>query len=417
MRRRNIKPLITKVVFISLLFGHLSCSKSQPQPLELNSSSQKISLDAAYLCELVSEKYYYYPSRSISWKQACTQAQNEARAITNKQNKLSVFETLIDSLYDAHVSLGTNSSQSPRLIPSGADIWVEWKSANLLVVGVRPNGGADEAGILVGDIIVSINGLAPKAAANSRMRTQSITDVDIRMNWAINAAIAGYRGENRTLGVRRNDKTALISLNEPEPTVDLPLVSSRIINNHIGYIKFNNSLGKSDTVEAFENVVKNMQNPNAWILDLRNTPGGGNTSVAEPILGRFIEHDREYQQIVEPGQKPYNRIVHPSGPQALDGPLIVLVGRWTGSMGEGMAIGVDGMQRGLVIGSPMAGLAGGTNGFTLPATQIQVGFPTYDLRHINGTPRHKWTPPIAVVADNGSGSDFALTRAIVEISK
>jgi hypothetical protein len=32
-------------------------------------------------------------------------------------------------------------------------------------------------------------------------------------------------------------------------------------------------------------------------LDLRDTPGGGNTDVAEPIIGGFIDHQRPYQRI------------------------------------------------------------------------------------------------------------------------
>ncbi len=38
--------------------------------------------------------------------------------------------------------------------------------------------------------------------------------------------------------------------------------------------------------------------------------------------------------------------------------LYILVGRWTGSMVEGMAIGFGGMKRGKIIGTKMAGLLG-----------------------------------------------------------
>jgi len=47
-------------------------------------------------------------------------------------------------------------------------------------------------------------------------------------------------------------------------------------------------------------------------------------------------------------------------------PVVVLVDRWTASMGEGLAAGLDGLGRVTVVGARMAGLLGGTCGYTLP---------------------------------------------------
>jgi C-terminal processing protease CtpA/Prc len=45
-------------------------------------------------------------------------------------------------------------------------------------------------------------------------------------------------------------------------------------------------------------------------------------------------------------------------------PVVVLVNHWTGSIGEGMAIGLDAMHRARVVGTPMAHLAGAISDFT-----------------------------------------------------
>lgn len=59
-------------------------------------------------------------------------------------------------------------------------------------------------------------------------------------------------------------------------------------------------------------------------------------------------------------------------------------------MGEGMAIGFDGMKRAKIIGTEMAGLIGAISNFQL--TEIGFQFPTERLYHINGTPRENFLP-------------------------
>ncbi len=394
-------------------FALASCSNAKSDQTKPQAYALKVTEDVNYLCDLIPGKYVYFQPRKNSWREACEHARVDALSVVDKQGALILFERLMDALYDPHASLGTNSGQSPRLVPSGTDLWVEWDGQDLHVVAVRQNGGAAKAGVMVGDIITSIHGQNPKDVARDRLRTDQNNISDKRMNWAMNVAIAGYRHKDRVIMVRRNDEEFTFKLGNPYPATNVPPITSRIVNPHIGYIRFNNSLGNSNAIKEFEKAMENMKGVKAWIIDLRDTPGGGNTDVAEPILGRFIKDTRAYQQIVEPNKTPYNRKAFPRGPWTAQEPVVVLVGRWTGSMGEGMAIGFDGMERGLVIGSTMAGLAGGTNRFTLPGTKIPVGFPTYDLRHLDGTPRHQWQPSVNILADNGSGNDDALDRAIL----
>jgi len=63
-------------------------------------------------------------------------------------------------------------------------------------------------------------------------------------------------------------------------------------------------------------------------------------------------------------------------------------------MGEGMAVGFDGMKRAKIIGTEMAGLIGAISNFQLPETKIGFQFPTERLYHINGTPREDFIPEI-----------------------
>ncbi|RYY95085.1 MAG: hypothetical protein EOO11_16585, partial [Chitinophagaceae bacterium] len=91
-------------------------------------------------------------------------------------------------------------------------------------------------------------------------------------------------------------------------------------------------------------------------------------------------------------------------------PVAVLVGPWTGSVGEGIAIGLDGLKRARIVGSPMAGLRGAIYSYTLPHTRIGFSFPAERLYHVDGTPREDFRR-IRIVAP-AEGRDAVLESAL-----
>ncbi|MEO1538716.1 MAG: hypothetical protein AAFR73_13440, partial [Pseudomonadota bacterium] len=122
-----------------------------------------------------------------------------------------------------------------------------------------------------------------------------------------------------------------------------------------------------------------------------------------------------YQVTVDPTAGKITRTISPTGKWAFEQPVVVLVGRWTGSMGEGMAIGLDGMGRAEVLGDCMAALAGGTNDIVLAQSGVSIRIPAYDLTHLNGTPRHLWCVERPVTADAGAQNDALLDSAIEKL--
>ena len=73
-------------------------------------------------------------------------------------------------------------------------------------------------------------------------------------------------------------------------------------------------------------------------------------------------------------------------------PVIVLVGRWTGSMGEDLAIGLDGMDRAQIVGTEMKRLAGSDYDFRFAHRNYGYKVIVEKLYHINGTPREAFVP-------------------------
>lgn len=66
------------------------------------------------------------------------------------------------------------------------------------------------------------------------------------------------------------------------------IIDYKKMPSNIGYIKINNSLGNNALIKAFDETLDSLWNTKGLILDLRETPSGGNTTVARAIMGRFI---------------------------------------------------------------------------------------------------------------------------------
>ncbi len=401
-------PILSLHILTLLVAG---CS-NQAQSSAPTSSDFNLMSDIQTICEEVPRKYAYFEERSAYWAETCRRAETEASSLEGRRGSLAVLERMVDDLYDPHASLNTNNQNSPRLVPSGSDLWIGSTQDVYVITAVRPMSGAAKADIRVGDELISFNDMAPDELALTRIHAGKINPSSDRIIWAVNAAVAGIRSAPRHIEIRRDDRLLSFELGAPDVSLPDDPVTFEKYPEGIGYIRFNNSLGNSDTVSAFNIALESLQETSGLILDLRETPGGGNTDVAEPVLGRFIDKRTAYQRTVLRNGRATDRKVKPSGPWTYDKPVVVLVGRWTGSMGEGMAVGFDGMSRGTVMGSQMAGLAGGTEAILLKETGISFKMPTYDLHHLEGTPRHKWTPSELMTADNGDQEDIVLQRAI-----
>lgn len=424
----KIKRILIGLLSTSLL---LACNSSESTPVnldvddsvipsitkpeqELNQYTKAFRLDINTFCDLIREKYYYFDKAEDSWSDACEQARQSVLNVKDNWEGLAALEFLSDQLYESHLGFNKNLRNSPRLLPSGADLWVEQGSNGngFIISAVRFAGGAAKAGIQIGDEFISLNAMSSDELIQSRIQL-GFSDAPIeRKHWALNAALAGNRNEPREFIVKRQNELLNFSLATPEPQQEPGTVQHKLLNENIAYVRFSNSLGNSQAVEDFSNTVKELKGAKAWILDLRNTNGGGGTGVAEPIMGHFFTQETLYQKTVYKNGEIYLPKIIPNKNSQITAPLVVLVGRWTGSMGEGMAIGFDGAKRGTVIGTKMGRLAGGTEGFQLEQTNTGVSFPTYDLRHLDGTPRHLWEPNIQVSSDNGNEKDLALEKAL-----
>jgi carboxyl-terminal processing protease len=357
--------------------------------------------DFDFFWETIRTNYCYFSRKQTNWPQVRTIYRAQADTLTSRRALVRLLENALIELYDNHAGLSTNRSDSRRLVPTGTDVWATFVNGQAVVQQVRAGYGAERAGVHPGTIIEAVDGLLVEQAIRPWLgRTLGPPGLAAR-NFALGQLLAGDHRTPRIWTVRAGGRTFTARPDEPKPLLetmpDKQLIESRRIGN-IGYVKINNSLGNNGLIAEFDSVLTSLKGTQSLILDLRETPSGGNTTVARAIMGRFIEkegayqrHELTYEQTQTGIRRSWLELVAPRGPR-YPGLLVVLVGRWTGSMGEGMAIGFDALRRATLVGTEMAQLNGAIYSYQLPNSGIGFNFPVERTFHVNGKPRETYRP-------------------------
>ncbi|HLY97775.1 MAG TPA: S41 family peptidase [Candidatus Angelobacter sp.] len=414
--RRN---LLVSLSLITFSIGLTASIDGQDFSLSARQSDFKT------FCKGFQESYAYIDRSEKPWKTWSVRYARAVDAADTPEAYAAVFESALDELHDFHAEVRSRNPHRWLPVPTFADIWAEFRGQDAVVVAVRKGSDAERAGLVVGDRVTKIDNTALTAAISDRL-TQAVNNNDPKAReWALLSLLTGRSDEARHFTIRKSNgqtQTVVLPL-ERHFDRDPGLLSASVLPGDVGLIRFHNSLGEQKTVDAFDAALIKLRSTRGLILDLRDVPSGGNSSVALGIMGRFVTQMLPYQRhrIPHYGQTDVERNwfeqVAPRGPFTYKAPVVLLVDHWTGSMGEGMAIGFDAMHRALVIGTPMAHLAGAVSDSRLPETGIDVAFATEQLYHMNGMPRQDWMPPFLIEETASTGADVILKRGLSEIQR
>ncbi len=375
-------------------------------------SAEQRSADFRTFCDFVALQYAYFDRHRVDWPRACAQHAPQAAAAADRTAYIQVLERALGELYDAHAILGVNTPASPRLAPSQTDVVAAWRGEEAVITDVRGGSAAALAGVLPGMVVLAVDGLAPAAAAAPFEPGFLLRADPLARHHALQTALAG-RHDQPTLRLRvrwqGHESELAWSPRYPQPAAALTWK----LSDGIAHLRVNNSLGDMALVTAFDEALSRMgqvqgSQVQAMVLDLRDTPSGGNTTVARGIMGRLVARAAPYQrhEDVSEGrstgvQRGWVEWVWPRGTH-FGRPVFVLVGPWTGSMGEGLAIGLNAARGAPVLGRPMARLLGGLEEITLQHSGIAVRVPGDKLFHVNGQPRENFLPcPLKAAAGPG----------------
>jgi len=346
----------------------------------------------------VNNNYAYLDQQKINWLKVKEIYSPLVKEVSSQQAFIKFMEGVINECFNGHISLYTNLSSSNRIIPSGQDIFVEKINNQYIITDIRKDYKAEKSGLKIGDEIQLFQGKAIEGQLQQFLPKFTNNHTKEMYQYAINMLFAGTHDANRIMTIKRNGTAITINADSIKLSAKPALVVSKQLNPTTAYIKINDALGNTNTIELFDQALDSCLLYKNIILDLTDTPSGGNTTVARSIMGRFIHKALPYQQhefdeTAFQTKRQWVEYVTPRKTQ-YKGNVYIMVGHWTGSMGEGMAIGFDGLKRAKIIGTGMAKLIGAVEGFTMPETNIGFQIPTERLYHINGIPRENFIPTI-----------------------
>lgn len=354
------------------------------------------------------DEYCYFVKKHTDWQKVKEIYSPMIDTIASRDQFVTILEKMYNEIYDHHAILNTNTDNSRRLVPSGTDIWAEYINGKPIIVELRKNFGAERSGITPGMEVIAVNDIPVQIAIEPFLPKAVKPINDEAKNFALRLLLAGNHIQPRkitlkSMGVSRDffpDKPDMLLENiKHTAKADVKFIGN------IGYIRINDCLYDNDLIPVFDSIMQTMKNTQSLILDLRETPSGGNTTVARAIISWFITSDHFYQKHEYYAEEKaygikssWEEIVSPRKDKYYGKPLVILCDHWTGSIGEGITIGFDALKRPAtkIIGTTMARLNGAVYTHEMPNTKIRFTFPAERLYHINGLPREQYIPPVFI---------------------
>lgn len=384
---------ITPLIFCLLITG-----AAHPQSF----TTAQYREDFNFFWQTVNDNYCYFDKRTIDWNRIKEIYSPQIDTVTTRESFVAIVENALYELYDHHCILRTRNRLSRRLVPTGADMWAQFEGDKPIIKEVRKGFGAEKAGIKAGMEVIAVDDIPVNQAILPFLPHTVNTE---SKSFALRLLLAGDHVNKRKITLKANNATVDYYPDRDGLLLEDVQYSTWVESttfDQVGYIKINNFLFDNAIIPLFDSVLNGLLSKKALIIDLRETPSGGNSTVARAILSRFINKEQFYQKHELYAEerstgikRSWEEIVSPRGIR-YTGRVVVLANHWTGSIGEGITIAFDGMKVAAVIGTELARLNGAVEGFEMPNTRIGFNIATERLYHVNGTPRELFRPAITV---------------------
>ena len=215
----------------------------------------------------------------------------------------------------------------------GLGIEVSMEAGVVKVISPIDDTPASKAGLKAGDYIVKIN--------NIQVQGKSLAEaVDL---------MRGPVGSGIELTVRRRGEKKALTFNIVREIIEIQSVKSEILENNIGYIRLTSfNENSSDQIEQQIKKLKKNESVNAFILDLRNNPGGL-LSQAITISDFFLDNGEIVS--TKSRKKSENRKWFAKKGDITDGKtLLVLINYGSASASEIVAGALKDHKRAIIVG-------------------------------------------------------------------
>ena len=284
----------------------------------------------------VINKDYYDPTLNHqNWDRWKYRYQNKIH--TEDDAKVAI-DTMIASLDEQYTKFLTKedfedltTSITSKIYGIGVNIYSN--AGKIEIFNVIPSTPADLAGLQQGDIITEING--------KDINGMNVSDVA--------TLVRGPENSYVELLIIRNKERLIKRIQRKE--IKIKNVKSSILDGHIGYIQIVSFMGET-TPDEFLDAIKNTNNTDSLIIDLRGNTGGLLDN-AVFIANMFIKQG----EIVEIIYRNANKKVINAMPNydTIDKPLVVLVNGASASASEILSGALKDTHKAILVGKKTFG--------------------------------------------------------------
>jgi C-terminal peptidase prc len=281
-----------------------------------------------------------------------------------------------------------------------------------VISDVAPDGGAANAGIQPGDVIVGADG-----------RDLSGADTP-----TLAAALVGPEGSTIALTIDRGNGPQVIQVTRGP--FYFPPLDSRVLANGVGYLRLADFVlsgrtlpNGTELLADFDRRLDDLdaQGAQSLILDLRNN-GGGSVQTADEILGRFLpDNVRSVGEADERGHQTFELASGRIHPRQL--PMAVLINGGSASASEVTAASLRDAHRAVLVGQKTAGAVASSELLPLPGgAGLQVAVATAIAPESNslldgvGVAPDVTTTAARTLSDYRTGHDPQLEAAIAALA-
>jgi carboxyl-terminal processing protease len=217
---------------------------------------------------------------------------------------------------------------------AGIGVEVDFRNDRVTVISPIEGSPAHRAGILPGDVIVSIDGRS--------VHGKNASDLVKRMR--------GPRGSSVEVSIRRRDEERVLKFTLQRAVIEVSSVLGADLEGSIAYLRIKQFQSKthSEILESIAALRARLGFIRAAILDMRNNPGGL-VHAASAVAGEFLDDKVIYStrhrgRIVE-------TVKSGSGGALHDVPLVVLVNEFSASASELLAGALQDNARATIVGA------------------------------------------------------------------
>ena len=301
MKRRTFAAL---PMALALPRGHANAVDGDP-------ASAAAPLDAAKawheFAELLRLDYAYFERPGVDGPKILAHFEPLARTARDRAAFIALLKTVARNFADPHFNVGPGAPNDPGLVPTASDLFGDVADGRAVIRAVRAGSDAAAQGVPVESAVVAVDGHDPASRIATLLGQPFKALSRVQAQHGLNLALAGVRGRPRQMVLRvAGGPPRTFRLKSPDELTRAlatapPVVAER--RGPVGLIRFNNSLGRDDTRERFSAALQGLLDARALALDLRQTPSGGNTTVARAIMGHFVTREQPYQVHVVSGEQ------------------------------------------------------------------------------------------------------------------